>query len=157
MIHDVIRTANPFPYSAKFMFVRVRNNKNQQIRKINRKWKINRIRTWCCRISKIFTCISVGRNDNFLAKARKLSTSLDIFDIRQHYVRILYSAIYFLETFMFIRTTHKEPQTSTNYTHMVSVRSRPFKNVRFHHDDIDDKTEDEWNHHMFVYCDATTL
>ena len=32
-------------------------------------------------------------NDNFLAKARKLSilsTSLDIFDIRQHYVRILY-------------------------------------------------------------------
>ena len=36
---------------------------------------------------------SVGRNDNFLAKARKLSilpTSLDIFDIRQHYVRILY-------------------------------------------------------------------
>ena len=38
---------------------------------------------------------SVGRNDNFLTKARKLSilqTSLDIFDIRQHYVRILYVA-----------------------------------------------------------------
>ena len=38
---------------------------------------------------------SVGRNDNFLAKARKLSilpTSLDIFDIRQYYrpIRILY-------------------------------------------------------------------
>ena len=36
---------------------------------------------------------SVGRNDNFLAKARKLlilPTSLDIFDIRQHYIRILY-------------------------------------------------------------------
>ena len=36
---------------------------------------------------------SVGRNDNFLAKARKLSilpTSLDIFDLRQHYMRILY-------------------------------------------------------------------
>ena len=36
---------------------------------------------------------SVGRNDNFLAKARKLSilqTSLDIFDIRQHDVRINY-------------------------------------------------------------------
>ena len=36
---------------------------------------------------------SVGRIDHFLAKARKLSTlptSLDIFDIRQHYVRILY-------------------------------------------------------------------
>ena len=36
---------------------------------------------------------SVGRNDNFLAKARKLSfllTSLDIFDIRQHNTRIVY-------------------------------------------------------------------
>ena len=36
---------------------------------------------------------SVGRNDNFLAKAQKLSllqTSLDIFDKRQHYLRILY-------------------------------------------------------------------
>ena len=36
---------------------------------------------------------SVGRNDNFLAEARILSilpTSLDIFGIRQHYVRILY-------------------------------------------------------------------
>ena len=32
MIHDVIRTANPFPYTAKFMFVRVRNNKTQQVR-----------------------------------------------------------------------------------------------------------------------------
>ena len=36
---------------------------------------------------------SVGRNDNFRAKARKLSilpTSLDIFDIRQHFVRIFF-------------------------------------------------------------------
>ena len=36
---------------------------------------------------------SLERNDNFLAKARKLSilpTSLDIFDIRQLYIRILY-------------------------------------------------------------------
>ena len=36
---------------------------------------------------------SVGRNDNFLARARKLSilpTSLDIFDIRQKHIRILY-------------------------------------------------------------------
>ena len=30
MIHDVIRTANSFPYIAKFMFVGVRNNKTQQ-------------------------------------------------------------------------------------------------------------------------------
>ena len=33
MIHDVIRTAYPSPYTAKFMFVRVRNNKTQQIRR----------------------------------------------------------------------------------------------------------------------------
>ena len=35
----------------------------------------------------------VGRIDNFRALARKLSflpTELDIFDIRQHYVRILF-------------------------------------------------------------------
>ena len=32
MIHDVIRSANPFPYAAKFMFVGVRNYKTQQIR-----------------------------------------------------------------------------------------------------------------------------
>ena len=35
----------------------------------------------------------VARNDNFLPKARNLSilpTSLDIFDTRQHYIRILY-------------------------------------------------------------------
>ena len=29
MIHDVIRTANLFPYTAKFIFVGVRNNKTQ--------------------------------------------------------------------------------------------------------------------------------
>ena len=36
---------------------------------------------------------SVGRNDNFLATVRKLSilpTELNIFDIRQHYIRIPY-------------------------------------------------------------------
>ena len=36
---------------------------------------------------------SVGRNDNFRALERKLSflpTELDIFDIRQNYIRILY-------------------------------------------------------------------
>ena len=33
MIHNVIKTANPFPYSAKFMFDGVRNNKTQQIRR----------------------------------------------------------------------------------------------------------------------------
>ena len=32
MIHYVIRTADPFPYTAKFMFVGVRHNKTQQIR-----------------------------------------------------------------------------------------------------------------------------
>ena len=33
VIHDVITTANPIPYTAKFMFVGVRNNKTQQIRR----------------------------------------------------------------------------------------------------------------------------
>ena len=33
MIHDVIRKANQFPYTAKFMFVSVRSNKTQQIRR----------------------------------------------------------------------------------------------------------------------------
>ena len=33
MIHDVISTANLFPYSAKFTFDGVRNNKTQQMRR----------------------------------------------------------------------------------------------------------------------------
>ena len=33
MIHDVITTANSFPYTAKLIFVGVRNNKTQQIRR----------------------------------------------------------------------------------------------------------------------------
>ena len=32
MIHDAITTVNSFPYTAKFMFVSVRNNKTQQFR-----------------------------------------------------------------------------------------------------------------------------
>ena len=52
---------------------------------------MNRIRTQCCSISRISN--SFGRNDNFLAKTRKLSilqNSLGIFDIRQHFIRIIY-------------------------------------------------------------------
>ena len=59
MIHDVITKANPFPYTAKFMFVGVRNYKTQQVRRK----KINRTRLKCCWISKVTN--SVGRNDNF--------------------------------------------------------------------------------------------
>ena len=33
MIQDVITTVNPFPNTAKFMFVGVRNNKTQQVRR----------------------------------------------------------------------------------------------------------------------------
>ena len=33
VIHDVITTANPFPYTAKFMLVRVKNNKTKKIRR----------------------------------------------------------------------------------------------------------------------------
>ena len=32
MIHDVITTPDPFPYTAKLMFVGVKRNKTQQIR-----------------------------------------------------------------------------------------------------------------------------
>ena len=33
VIHDVITTANPIPYTAKFMFAGVRNSKTQQMRR----------------------------------------------------------------------------------------------------------------------------
>ena len=33
IFHDVIRTYNAFPYTAKYMFVGVINNKTQQIRR----------------------------------------------------------------------------------------------------------------------------
>ena len=105
MIHDVITTPDPFPCTAKFKFVGVRNNKTQQIRR----WKINRKRKTCCRISNISN--SVWRNDNFLAKARKLSilpTSLDIFDIRHHYVRILYFLVCLFSKY-FYAPTSKDP------------------------------------------------
>ena len=32
MTYDVITTANPFPYTAKFIFIGVKNNKTQQVR-----------------------------------------------------------------------------------------------------------------------------
>ena len=39
VIHDVITTADPILYTAKFMVECVRNNKTQQMKR----WKINRI------------------------------------------------------------------------------------------------------------------
>ena len=33
MIHDIITTGNPFPYTAKFMFDGARNNKTQQLQR----------------------------------------------------------------------------------------------------------------------------
>ena len=33
MIHDVITTANPFPYTTKLIFVGVRNNKTERIKR----------------------------------------------------------------------------------------------------------------------------
>ena len=33
VIHDIITTANPFQYTAKFIFVGVKNNKTQEIRR----------------------------------------------------------------------------------------------------------------------------
>ena len=40
MIHDVLTTTNPFPYTTKFIFVDVRNNKTKEVCFL----KINRIR-----------------------------------------------------------------------------------------------------------------
>ena len=80
-IHDVIETPNPFPYTENSwlsVLEIIKLNKSDVERQIEYGWEN-----------------PVGRNDNFLAKARKLSflqISLDIFDIRQHYIRILYSS-----------------------------------------------------------------
>ena len=49
MIHDINTTANPFPYTAKFMTDCVRNNKTEQMKHR----KINRICIKCCHISDI--------------------------------------------------------------------------------------------------------
>ena len=38
MIHDIVATSDPFPYTAKVRVVGVRNNKNI------RHWRINRMR-----------------------------------------------------------------------------------------------------------------
>ena len=92
MIHDhgVIRTAELFPYTAKVMFVGVRNDK------IN-KSDVESYIEYVLSVAVYQKYLNeIGRDDNFLAKTRKLSilpTSLDIFDIRQHYVRILYTCI----------------------------------------------------------------
>ena len=37
MIHDVITTPDPFPYTAKFMFVGVRNNKTKKKTDVEKK------------------------------------------------------------------------------------------------------------------------
>ena len=71
MIHDIISTANPFPEK-----------------------KIEYIHSVV--VYEKYLTIKFGRNDNFLAKARKLSivpTLLDIFDIQQHYIHILYTSV----------------------------------------------------------------
>ena len=41
LIHDAITAANPFSYTAKFMFIGVKNNKTELIKY----WKIKRIFT----------------------------------------------------------------------------------------------------------------
>ena len=85
MIHDVITTANPFPYTAKFMCVGVRNREYVHGVVVYQKYlgeliifeldifeiRQHYIRIWCCRLSKISN--EVGRIDNFRALARKLS------------------------------------------------------------------------------------
>ena len=88
MIHNVITTSNPFPYTAKFMFVSVGNNKTQQINMLK-----DKLNTYKALLYINYIYNSFGRMDNFLTKAGKLSilqTSLHIFDIRQSYLHTLY-------------------------------------------------------------------
>ena len=89
MIHDVMTTANLFPYTAKFMFDRVRNNKTQQMKR----WEIKRIRIYTVVVYQKYLTrlwdmiIFSPRLENYQLSI--LPTSLDIFAIRQHYIHIL--------------------------------------------------------------------
>ena len=71
IMHHVIITRNPYPYTDKFVFLDVTFDKDQQIRC----WRIYRICkcTYCCRISKISN--SVWKTDDCLAKARQIINS----------------------------------------------------------------------------------
>ena len=61
MIHDIIRTANPFTYTAKLMFAGVRNNRTQRIRC----QKINRIHSYIHTFAIHQKYLTLARNDNF--------------------------------------------------------------------------------------------
>ena len=88
MIHDVITTADHFRILLNSFFsvseiIKLNNSDGERDIEYAHSVVVYK------RISN-----SVGRNNNFLAKARKLSilpTSVYIFYARQHYVRILYS------------------------------------------------------------------
>ena len=89
-MHDVITTANLFPDTTKFMFVGVRNNKTVNKSDVERHMQIEYVHSVVV-YQKHLT--PLGEMINFLAKARKLSVlpvSLNIFDIRQHYILISY-------------------------------------------------------------------
>ena len=68
IIHDVLRTSYPFPYSCLSVLEIIKLNKSD--------------------VEKCI-CISVAIYKKYLNPARKLSIlSLDIFDIRQYYTRV---------------------------------------------------------------------
>ena len=82
IMHHVIITRNPYPYTDKFVFLDVTFDKDQQIRC----WRIYRICkcTYCCRISKISNSVwKLMIVSPRLGKLSILPTSLDISDIRQ--------------------------------------------------------------------------
>ena len=83
MIHDVITTANPFPYIAKFMLIDVKKNK-KKLNKSNIERRIEYVGLH-----------SVVVYHKYLTRWEIINfqTSLDIFDIRQHYVRIPFSSL----------------------------------------------------------------
>ena len=80
MIHDVITTRNPFPYIAKFMFVGVKIikfNKSDIERKIEYAYSVVVYQKYLTRLGELII----------------FSPRLDIFDMRQHYIRIHYKSI----------------------------------------------------------------
>ena len=75
---------------------------------------------------------SVGRNDNFLAKARKLSIlrpSLDIFYIRQHYIRILYLTSIFSFSHNVFYPLKSKSKYLTFYHTIPTLRKRVWKTL----------------------------
>ena len=61
MIHDVISTANPFPYAAKFIFVGVRNN-NQRTDSPESRLECNGLEVFTLFLSNLLKAFKIQNN-----------------------------------------------------------------------------------------------